>query len=64
MWIHFGMVECRIPFLGHCDLDLCPGFRIMINHVGCISPILFEVGIPNLVYDDGVSSFGHCDPDL
>ena len=22
MWIHLGITECRIPFSGHCDLDL------------------------------------------
>ena len=39
---------CRIPFLGHCDLDLWPSFYN--NRVWSISPILFDVGIPNLVY--------------
>ena len=33
--LDLGMAECRIPFSGHCDLDLV--FRIII------SPILFEV---------------------
>ena len=22
VWMHLEMVECHIPFLGHCDLDL------------------------------------------
>ena len=22
MWIHLGIVECRVPFSGHCDLDM------------------------------------------
>ena len=22
VWMHLGMAECRVPFLGHCDLDL------------------------------------------
>ena len=22
VWMHLGMAECRIPFSGHCDLDL------------------------------------------
>ena len=28
VWIHLGMTECRVPFLGHCDLDfdLWPSF--------------------------------------
>ena len=28
VWIHLGMAECRVPFLGHCDLnlDLWPSF--------------------------------------
>ena len=33
--------------LGHCDLDLWPSF--LNNRVWIISPILFDVGIPNLV---------------
>ena len=37
---------CRIPFLGHNDLDLCPSFKN--NLVWGISSILF-VAIPNLV---------------
>ena len=26
VWMHLGMAECRIPFSGHCDLDLWPSF--------------------------------------
>ena len=26
LWMHLGMVECRVPFTGHCDLDLLPSF--------------------------------------
>ena len=28
VWIHLGMAECRVPFSGHCelDLDLWPSF--------------------------------------
>ena len=37
------MVECRKPFLGHCDFDLV--FRIFVSRAYLI---LFEVGIPNL----------------
>ena len=45
--MHLGMAECRVPFSGHCDLDLCPCFK---NYcVRSISLMLFEVGIPNLV---------------
>ena len=22
VWIHLGIAECHVPFLGHCDLDL------------------------------------------
>ena len=22
VWMHLGMAECRIPFSGHCDLEL------------------------------------------
>ena len=21
-WMHLGMAECRLPFLGHCNIDL------------------------------------------
>ena len=38
VWMHLGMEGCRIQFLGHCYL-----------HVPSIFPILFELGIPNLV---------------
>ena len=41
------MVECLVPFTGHCDLDLWPSFQK--NHVQSISLILLKVGIPNLV---------------
>ena len=34
---------CRIPFLGHCDLDLVS--RIIVSGA---YPILFDVGIPKL----------------
>ena len=41
------MVECLVPFTGHCDLDLWPSF--LKNHVQSISLILLKVGIPNLM---------------
>ena len=41
------MGECRIPFFGHCDLDIRPSFNN--NCVRSISLILFEIGIPILV---------------
>ena len=45
--MHLGMSECHKPFLVHCDLDL-----IFKNYcVQSISPILFDVGIPNLGCD-------------
>ena len=22
VWVHLGMTKCRVPFWGHCDLDL------------------------------------------
>ena len=47
VWIYLGMAECRVPFSGHCDLDLWPSF--LNNRVRSISLILFEVGISNLV---------------
>ena len=47
------MVECLVPFTGHCDLDLWPSFKK--NHVQSISLILLKVGFPNLV---GGCNFG------
>ena len=45
VWIHLGMAECRVPFSGHCDLDLdlWPSFKN--NRVRSISLInlKFEV---------------------
>ena len=56
VWMHLGMAECRVPFSGHCDLDLWLSFYSNNNsvrpsrfRVRCISPIFFEVGIPNLM---------------
>ena len=44
--MHLGILECHKPFLRHCDLDLWPSFKN--NCVQSISPILLDVGIPNL----------------
>ena len=49
VWMHLGMAECRVPFLGHCDLDLDLWPSFQNNRVRSISLILFEVGISNLV---------------
>ena len=57
VWLHLGMAECPVPFSGQCDLDLWLSFysnKMSVPpsvplHVRCISPIFFEVGIPNLV---------------
>ena len=48
VWMHLGMVECRVPFSGHSDLDLVlwPSFKIIVSRAYLI---LFEVGISNLV---------------
>ena len=53
VWMHLRTRECRISFLGHCDLDLLPRFQK--NSVWSISPSLFEVGIPILV---GICTLG------
>ena len=47
MYMHLGMGECHLPFLGHSDLDLWPSFNN--NCVRSISLILFEIGNPILV---------------
>ena len=45
--MHLGMTGCHIPFLGHCDLDLCPSSK---NYcVRSTTLIFFELGIPYLV---------------
>ena len=56
VWMQLGMAECHISFSGHCDLDLWLSFYSNHNvrpsvplRVQCISPIFFEVGIPNLM---------------
>ena len=48
--MYIGMTECRIPFSGHCvlELELWPCF-FLNNCIRCIPLIFFEVGIPNLV---------------
>ena len=43
--MHLGMVECLVPFTGHCDLDVV----FQKYHVQSISLIQLKVGIPNLV---------------
>ena len=48
--MYHGMTGCHMLFLGHCDLDLWPSFQeLLCLDVRSISPIFFEVGIPNLV---------------
>ena len=41
------MAGSRVLILGHCDLYSWP--RFYNNRVRSISPILFQIGIPNLV---------------
>ena len=60
------MTKCRIPFWGHCDLDLV--FRIIVSRAYAL---LFELGIPNLVcgcilgWQSAMYQFGgDCDLDL
>ena len=31
MWIHLGIVECRVPFSGHCDLTSDLVFGIIVS---------------------------------
>ena len=56
VWMHLGMTDCRVTFSGHYDLDLWLSFYSNHNvrpsvplRARCISPIFFEVGIPNLM---------------
>ena len=56
--MHLGMPECHKPFLGLCDLDLWPSFK---NYcVQSISPILFDVGIPNSGWRERSGSVVEC----
>ena len=43
------MLECLVPFTGHCDLDLWSSFNN--NCVRSIFLILFGIGIPKLVFE-------------
>ena len=47
VYMYLGMTECHISFSGHCDLDLLPIFKNYCSR--SLSPIFFEIGIPNLV---------------
>ena len=47
VWMHLWMVICCLPLWGHCYLDLWPSFKN--SHILKMSPILFKVGITNLV---------------
>ena len=58
----------HIPFFGNCDLDLWPSFKNY--YVRSISLILYEIGIPNLMWmhlgmmECHVPFMGHYDVDL
>ena len=54
--MHLGMAECRVPLLGHYDLDLV--FRS--SRVRSISHMLFELGIPNTNVLSSLTIFGVC----
>ena len=45
--MHLGMVDCRVPFSGHSDIDLTSDL-VSIKIVSGANLILFEVGISNL----------------
>ena len=47
--MHLGLAKCRIPFLGHCDLDLTHFLRIIMSEAFFLYYNVSEVGIPNLV---------------
>ena len=69
VWMHLGMVECLLPFTGHCDLDLWPSFNN--NCVRSISSFIIWDRNPkfgvwmHLEMVEGLVPFtGHCDLDL
>ena len=49
VWMHLGMAECRVPWKGHCDLDLDLWPSFQNTRVRSIFPIIFEVEIRNSV---------------
>ena len=42
VWMHLGIVECHVPFLGHCDLDLWPSFRIIMSRAYLLYYLRYE----------------------
>ena len=64
--MHLGMVECLVPFMGHCDLDLV--FRKIVSGAYLI---LLKVEFPKigvwmqlLMAECHIPFLGHFDLDL
>ena len=76
VWMHLGMAECRVPFWGHCDLNLWLSLysnKMSVRPASCpehISYILwgrhskFGVWMHLGMAECHVSFLGHCDLDL
>ena len=67
--MHLGMVECLVPFTGHCDLDLWPSFF----EKSCPEHISYIIKVRNPKFDGWMQLWmaechipflGHFDLDL
>ena len=76
VWMHLGMAECRVPFSGHCDLDLGLSFIVItmsVRPASCPVHISYIIRGRNFKFDVWmhlgmaecrVPFLGHCDLDL
>ena len=60
VWIHIGVAECCILFLGNCDLDLVHSLRKIVCRAYIVN--CFKEGLPNLEcgYILGCQSVPYC----
>ena len=76
VWMHLGMAKCRVPFSGHCDLDLWLSFysnKMSVRPTSCPVHISYTLWGRNSKFDTWmhlrmaecrVPILGHCDLDL
>ena len=66
--MHLWMVECHIPFSGHCDLDAGLVFRIIVSGAYIVYYLRYESQIwcVDSSWDGGVvhTILGHFDIDI
>ena len=69
VWMHLGMIECLVQFMGHCDLDLWPLFleKSCLGHIfyiiKCRNPI-FGVWMQLSMVECHIPYLGHFDLDI